>query len=327
MKNSRKLMSNKIATAITAGLLLSTTIPATHASAADQTISYSNYVNSKENSDAYMSNINIANECPGYNLTRRNGVSYGSFVHKTYYSSTTKSYRGINIMLPANYTPQKKYPVLYVLHGIFGDENTLLGNNISEIVGNQVANGNAKDMIVVLPNVYASTNGASPSFTDAGVAGYNNFINDLVNDLMPYMKNNYSISESREDQAIAGFSMGGRQALYIGMTRSDLFGYVMGISPAPGLTPGRDWAMYHPGQLQESELKVKHTEAPPYAIMLCCGTNDRTVGNFPESYHNILTNNSVNHIWYTVPGADHDNRAIASGINNFVGAIFHTNNK
>lgn len=326
MISNNKFIVKKIATVLTTGLLISTTIPAINASAAEESIVQSNYRNSsKETSDAYMNNIKISAECPSYNLTRRNNVSYGSFVHKTYYSSTTRSNRGVNIMLPANYNPQKKYPVLYVLHGIFGDENTLLGNNISEIVGNQIADGNAKEMIVVLPNVYASTNGVGPSFSDAGVAGYNNFINDLVNDLMPYMKNNYSISTAREDQAIAGFSMGGRQALYIGMTRSDLFGYVMGISPAPGLTPGRDWAMNHPGQLQENELKVKHTEAPPYAIMLCCGTNDHTVGNFPESYHNILTGNNVNHIWYTVPGADHDNRAISSGINNFVGAIFHAN--
>lgn len=277
----------------------------------------------KKISDAYMKNIKIVNECPSNNLIKRNNVSYGSFVHKTYYSSTTKSNRGVNILLPANYNPQKKYPVLYVLHGIFQDENSLLSNNISEIVANQVADGNAKEMIVVLPNIYASTNGVSPSFTPEGIAGYNNFINDLENDLMPYIKNNYSISTAREDQAIAGFSMGGRQALYIGITRPDLFGYVMGISPAPGLTPGQDWAMYHSGQLQESELKIANPANTPYAIMVCCGTNDSVVGKFPESYHNILNRNNQNHIWYTVPGADHDGKAICSGINNFVAAIFH----
>ena len=262
--------------------------------------------------DAYMSKIHIDNICPSTSIQKRYGVSYGSFVHKTYYSSTTKSMRGVNVLLPANYNPQKKYPVLYVLHGVFGNENSLLGNSIENIVANKVADGKAKEMIVVLPNIYAGANGETPSLTPEGLKGYDNFINDLTKDLMPYIQKNYSVSTDRKDQAIAGFSMGGREALYIGITRPDIFGYVMGISPAPGLTPGRDWATTHPGQLQESQLKITDTKHVPYAIMLCCGTNDRVVGTFPESYHNILTRNKTNHIWYTVPGADHDIRAIQS---------------
>lgn len=80
-----------------------------------------------------------------------------------------------------------------------------------------------------------------------GIAPYDNFINDLANDLMPFIEENYSVLTGRENQAIAGFSMGGREALYIGFTRPDLFGYVLAIAPAPGLTPGTDWAMTHPG--------------------------------------------------------------------------------
>lgn len=275
----------------------------------------------------YMQNIKIVSDCPYNTLKKRNGVTYSTFTHKTYYSSTTKSNRGVNIMLPQNYNFNKKYPVLYLLHGIMEDENSLLVNPISEIITNQILDGNAEEMIVVLPNMYACTDGSKPSFRPETIASYDNFINDLINDLMPYIRENYSVLTSREFQAIAGFSMGGREALYIGITRPDIFGYVMGISPAPGLTPGKDWALSHPGQLQESELKITNTECTPYAIMLCCGTNDNVVGKFPESYHNILTRNKVAHIWYTIPEADHNGKAVASGLNNFVGAIFHTNNK
>ena len=272
-------------------------------------------------SDKYMSDIKVSEYCPSSYSTRKNGVAYGNITHKTYYSNTTHSNRGYNILLPANYNPSKKYPVLYVLHGIFGDESSMIGNNITEIVGNHVADGTAKDMIVVFPNMYASTNGAAPGMNDAGVQGYDNFINDLVNDLMPHIENNYSVLTGRDNTAIAGFSMGGRETLFIGISRPDLFGYVMAIAPASGVVEATDWAMHHKGQMLESEFKIAD-ESMPYALMICCGTNDSVVGKFPESYHNLFTRNNTNHIWYTVGGADHDGTAISSGLNNFVGAIF-----
>lgn len=280
----------------------------------------------KEISDEYMRNITIAMDCPTSNSSARPNVNYGSMVHKTYYSTTTRSNRGVNILLPANYSTSKQYPVLYVLHGIFGDENSMIdsSNAIKEIVGNRVTDGSASEMIVVFPNMYASADGTPAGMSVEGMLGYDNFINDLTNDLMPYIQQNYSILTAREYQAICGFSMGGREALFIGITRPDLFGYVMGICSALGLTPGNNFfAGNHPGQLQESELRIQNPEDTPYAIMICAGTNDSVVGTFPESYHNILTRNNTNHIYYTVSGAGHDNRSIRSGMNNFIGAIFH----
>jgi hypothetical protein len=52
--------------------------------------------------------------------------------------------------------------------------------------------------------------------------------------------------------------------------------------------------------------------------MICCGTRDGVVGKFPESYHNIMTTNKVEHLWYEVPGADHDSNAIKSGLYNLL---------
>ena len=104
---------------------------------------------------------------------------------------------------------------------------------------------------------------------------YDNFINDLTNDLMPFIEENYSVLTGRENQAIAGFSMGGREALYIGFTRPDLFGYVLAIAPAPGLTPGTDWALAHPGQMQEDELRIKTLMIP--LILLCSAPVQMTV--------------------------------------------------
>ena len=277
-------------------------------------------------SDAYINTIKITENCPEAEYERKDDVTYGTVVHKTYDSKTTGLTRGVNIILPPNYDEAKKYPVLYLLHGIFGNEYVLINDNnnkIVEISGNLIAEGKAKEMIIVLPNMFAASDkDLQPGFTAESTAAYDNFINDLVNDLMPFMEENYSVLTGRENQAISGFSMGGREALYIGFTRPDLFGYVLAVAPAPGLTPGKDWAMTHPGQMQEDELKIKSSEETPYLIMVCCGTKDSVVGSFPKSYHNILDQNEVNHIWYEVPGADHDSNAIRSGLYNFITSIF-----
>lgn len=281
-----------------------------------------------EISEEYMSNIEITEDCPPSVSEKRDDVTYGTVVHKTYDSTTTGLTRGVNIILPANYNETKKYPVLYLLHGIGGNEFALLNDansNIVQLIGNLISEGEAAEMIVVLPNIFATTVvGKTAGFDKETVDAYDNFIYDLTKDLMPYIEENYSILQGRENQAIAGFSMGGREAIYIGFTRPDLFGYVTGIAPAPGLTPGKDWAMEHPGQLEEDELVIQDSNYIPYVIMICCGTKDGVVGSFPKSYHDILTNNGVKHIWFEVPEADHDGKAIRSGLYNFCTSIFPT---
>lgn len=270
--------------------------------------------------------MDIALDCPESIYAPREGVEYPKAIHEVYHSNTTGLDRGVNILLPNGYSEEKQYPVLYLLHGIFGDEYTLINDaecRIPEITTNLVADGIAKEMIVVLPNMYAKTEESqAPGFSEAAVAPYDNFINDLVNDLIPYIEENYSVLEGRENRAIAGFSMGGRETLFIGINRPDLFGYIGAIAPAPGLTPAKDWAMTHKGQMQEDEVYIKDTEHMPYLLMVCCGTVDGTVGKFPLTYHELLEKNQVEHIWYEVPGADHNAQAIRSGLNNFVAAIF-----
>lgn len=260
--------------------------------------------------------------CPTEVTQRKSDRAYGTVEHVTYHSETTGLDRGASILLPPGYSTDKKYPVLYFLHGIFGDEYCIIndGNNkIPEILGNLAAEGKAREMIVVFPNMYATSDpNQKPGFDDAAIAPYDNFINDLVNDLIPYIESNYSVSSEKEDRAIIGFSMGGRESLFIGVSRPDLFSCIGAISPAPGLTPAKDWAMSHPGQLEESELKITDTENIPKLLMICCGTNDSVVGKFPLSYHEIMEKNEVEHLWYEVPGADHNDQAIRSGLYNFV---------
>lgn len=260
--------------------------------------------------------------CPSEICIKQMGVEYGTVEHITYQSVTTGLERGVNVLLPANYSEEKKYAVLYFQHGIFGDENSLIndGNNkIKEIVANLVAEGRTKDMIVVFPHMFAKTDpNQQPGFSAEAMIPYDNFINDLVNDLIPLIESKYSVHTDRENRAILGFSMGGRETLFIGLSRPDLFGYIGAIAPAPGLVPGKDHFMTHVGQMQEEEVKFAEGAELPELLMVCCGTKDGVVGKFPESYHNLFDANGVEHLWYEVPGADHDSNAIRSGLYNFL---------
>ena len=276
-------------------------------------------------------NDEIDVKCPASVTTTRKDVTYGAFTHGTYYSETCGMDRGYCILLPADYSTEKKYPVLYLLHGIFGNEYSFSqdsSNKIKEIVGNMAADGYIEETIIVCPDMYAKTDPAQkPGFDGESCLPYDNFINDLVNDLMPYIEKEYSVLTGRENTYLAGFSMGGRETLFITLQKPELFGYVCVISAAPGIVATTDKFMTHPGMLEESEVKFAEDAVTPEVFILCCGSRDSVVGQYPKSYHEMLEANGSDHIWYEIPGADHDNDAIKSGLFNLFKQIANKNVK
>ncbi|OUM70474.1 carbohydrate esterase family 1 protein [Piromyces sp. E2] len=273
----------------------------------------------------YMKKINPVHSLPSFNGSNASVI----VENVSYNSKTTGTTRPLNIILPENYSKDKKYPVFYFLHGLFGDENSLLTNvaGPENIPANLFKEGKAKEMIIVLPSVYAPAPGTAiePCYKQEHFDGYDNFINDLVNDLMPFIESNYSVLTGRENTAIAGFSMGGRTALYIGYSRPDLFGYVAAFSPAPGVVETTDkFTGYHKGLFaSESDFTIMEpTKYTPYVTIISCGTADSVVFDFPKSYHQILDTNGQYNIWIEVPGSDHDDYAINVGLYNFLTSIF-----
>lgn len=273
----------------------------------------------------FVLNGEIDERCPLVFDSTRSNVSYGQFTHATYFSQTCQMERGYSILLPADYSTDTKYPVLYLLHGIFGDEYSFSGdgsNKIKEIVVNMAADGLIEETIVVCPNMYATSDpDQKPGFDSASVLPYDNFINDLVNDLMPHIEETYSVLTGRENTYLAGFSMGGRETVFITLQRPELFGYVCAISAAPGIVATQDKFMKHDGQLTESEVKFADGAIEPNVFILCCGTRDSVVGTYPKQYHELLEANGASHIWYEITGADHDNTAIKSGLFNLLKQI------
>ena len=253
-------------------------------------------------------------------------VKLGTVKHETYYSNTCRMERGFSILLPASYDGVKKYPVVYFQHGIFGDENGTVqddSNKFKQISANLAYDGKAKEMIFVFGHMYATDDPAQqPGFDAVAIKPYDNFLNELVNDLMPYIESHYAVLTGRENTAVCGFSMGGRESLYIGLERPDLFAYIGAIAPAPGLVPGKDGFMTHEGTLQESEVKFPDGMPLPEFVMICCGTVDSVVGKFPLSYHKLFEQNGIDHLWFEINGADHNNIAIRTGLYYFIQKAF-----
>ena len=277
----------------------------------------------------FMENVRSAlseNEAPGI-TEERQGTDYGTLQKYTYYSETAKRDTNVNVLLPPGYDENREYPVLYMLHGYWGNEDSLLDAGdpslkLRQILGNLIEDGEAEEMIVVFPYIFCSEDKPYCTALDLeNTLCYDNFINDLTTSLMPFIEENFSVKTGRENTAITGFSQGGREALFIGITRSDLFGYVGGVCPAPGLTPGADLSQ-HPGQLEESELKIDKSKGEPYLLMVSAAVNDSVVGDAPYNYHDILTRNGEDHVWHTVTNGDHGGNSIRPHFYNFVKAIF-----
>ena len=248
---------------------------------------------------------------------------YGKIKKYQYYSTTAKRKTNVNVFLPPNYSKDETYPVLYLLHGYYDNEDWMAEEmvELKKILSNLINQGEARDMIVVMPYIFCSPEMEVCTGMDLqNSLCYDNFVNDLITDLMPFIEEKFSVATGRENTAITGFSMGGRESLFIGITHPEIFGYVGAVCPAPGLTPGNDLNQ-HPGQLKEDELTFSE-ENNPYLMLLSAAKEDGAVGNNPEIIHNILVNNGVKHLWNVIPDGGHDASSVRVHLYNYFRMIF-----
>ncbi|MBQ5770861.1 MAG: esterase family protein [Clostridia bacterium] len=248
----------------------------------------------------------------------KSGILYPKAEEKTYYSTTCMKDRKCMVYLPADYTTGKEYPVLYLFHGIGGDHKEWKGGKPDIIVGNLVAAGEAPEMIIVTPNckaIHANATVSGGAYSADAIGGFDNFINEMTNDLMPFIAANYSVKEGRENTAIAGLSMGGRVALHLGISMPETFGYVGAFCPAPGVVGDAV------GQALFDNEEFKGSEEYPQLILICTGLTDNTVGDWPEIYYNTLTENGTEAMFYKCVGG-HDFFVWKNGLYNFAKRIF-----
>ena len=247
----------------------------------------------------------------------------GKLEHIQYYSKKAEKDKGAYVWLPPNYSPENKYPVFYVNHGITGDESSMLkGFALPEMASNLILSGEAEPMIMVFTFMYTNKDKANcTAITAEETPFYDAFLDDLTDSLMPYIEANYPVLTGFENTAIGGFSMGGRESLYISIMRPDLFGYVAASSPAPGVVPGKDMFMVHEGCMSEDEFKFA-PEAAPHVLIVAGGTKDFVVGTFPQQYHELFAKNGTDHIWLSVPEGGHDGSVGIPVFYNFLKCLF-----
>ena len=168
----------------------------------------------------------------------REGIAHGKIETAEYDSTTVGNKRKTLVYLPPGYSNETKYPVLYLLHGIGGDEEEWHRHGHPEIIlDNLIAEKKAVRMIVVLPNGRAQKNDRAVGNIMASAPAFATFEQDLLKDLIPFIEANYAAKTNREGRALAGLSMGGGQSLNFGLGNLDTFAWIGGFSSAPNTKP------------------------------------------------------------------------------------------
>ncbi len=323
----------------------------------------------------------------------REGIEKGKLEQVTYDAPAVADglKRWMDVYTPAGYSPDKKYPILVLMHGIGGNEvhewtrHNQDHGNADIVLDNLIADKKIVPMVVIFPNGNATATpagrgggggrgfggggggpGGLPATAPAGAApgggakapemngeqyyfvgapgapaaappagggpgaggppgggfgggrgfgggGFggpgggrgrggrgggiggpgwgDNFTNDLLKDILPFMESHYSVYADREHRAIAGLSMGGGQALNIGLAHMDTFAWVGAFSNAPN-TQSVDQLVPDPAATTK-QLSL---------LWIGCGDNDQTVRLGPYNFHKGLEAKNVPHVWYVDKG-------------------------
>jgi enterochelin esterase-like enzyme len=248
----------------------------------------------------------------------REGIERGKLERIDYDSKTVGVKRWMQVYTPPGYSTDKKYPVLYLLHGIGGNEREewAKGGVANVVLDNLIADKKIEPMIVVLPNGNATTNTTDGGFGGGGggrAGGFGGwgkpFEDDLIQDIIPFMESHYSVKPDRKSRALAGLSMGGGQSLNIGLANLDTFAWVGGFSSAPNTKPVAEL-------VPDPEKATKQLNL----LYLSCGNKDGLI-RISQGVHAYLKENNVPHIWHVDEHA-HDFQHWKNGLYNFSQLIF-----
>ncbi|HEA22265.1 hypothetical protein LCGC14_1004030 [marine sediment metagenome] len=225
----------------------------------------------------------------------KSSIEKGKIDSITYISKTVGTDRKAIIYTPPGFSKSKKYPVLYLLHGIGGDEKEwLTEGNPQVILDNLYAQGKLEPMLIVMPNGRAMKNDRATGdiFAADKVAAFANFEKDLLNDLIPFVEKKFKVYKDKEHRAISGLSMGGGQTLNFGLGNLDTFSWVGAFSSAPNTKT--------PEELLPEPALAKNVEL----LWISCGDKDGLMP-FSKRTSDYLTDHDIPHIFYVEPGG-HD---------------------
>jgi len=180
-------------------------------------------------------------------LYKVNKVPHGSVTRRWYESPENGMTRRITVYTPAGYENSKeKYPVLYLLHGMGGDEEAWMAlGRTSQILDNLIAQGKSKPMLVVMTNGNVAQE-AAPGESSLGFYKPTMQLPNTMDgkfeesfpDVIKFIESNYRVKADKADRAIAGLSMGGYHTLHISRYYPNTFDYVGLFSAA--IMPNKD---------------------------------------------------------------------------------------
>jgi enterochelin esterase-like enzyme len=249
-------------------------------------------------------------EPPAEIAANRPDVPHGRLEMIEYDSKTVGTKRKMQVYTPPGYSPEKKYPVLYLLHGIGGDETEwqrFATPNL--LLDNLLAAGKAVPMIVVMPNGRAQKNDRAEGNVFASAPAFAAFEQDLLQDVIPAIESRYSVQADREHRAIAGLSMGGGQSLNFGLAHLDTFAWIGGFSSAPNTKP--------PAQLVPDPAAAR---GKLKLLWLSCGNKDGLL-RISQGVHAYLKEKNIPHVW-NVDAHAHDATEWRNNLHYFLQRLF-----
>ena len=223
-------------------------------------------------------------------------VPHGVVHQHWYQSKTTGNARGLFVYTPPGYdsNAKKKYPVLYLLHGAGDSEHAWIeAGKANRLADNLIASGKMKPMLIVMPNGFATFQ-ANKLKSEVKKPEISAFEKDLLSDIIPYIQESYNVSAKREKRAIAGLSMGGRQAVTIGLTNLEDFSYVAGFSAAVRNTS-------EDKRVSSVLSKPKEVNAKLNLFWMGCGRQD-WLFDTNNKFSEMLSQKGIDHTFYPTEG-------------------------
>jgi enterochelin esterase family protein len=229
-------------------------------------------------------------------------VPHGTVHPVAYTSKALGTARNVVVYTPPGYeNSTTRYPVLYLLHGAGSNETSWTQRGRANVIlDNLIADGKLKPLVVVMPFGFAFQRAAGARGDGAeNKTQREGFARDFLGDVIPLIETRFRVYADREHRAIAGLSLGGAQALAIGLTHTDLFSRVAGFSSAMGAannpeTGGVDFnAVLADSARLNSQLKL---------LWIGCGTED-TLFESNREFSALLAKNKVEHVFRVTGGA------------------------
>lgn len=236
-------------------------------------------------------------------------VPHGVVHRHSYASSVRGGEAPLMVYTPPGYDPKSgaRLPVVYLLHG-FGDDETLWTEigRAHAIADNLIAQGRMKPALIVMPFGHPVPRDASAGFRLSNEYRAENFEamqRDVLETVIPFVEAHYSIDTTPAARAIVGLSMGGGQALGIGLAHPDQFDWVGGFSAAQvGGFVAAPTAVDFSARFPELVAPAARAQKAPRLLWLGCGRSDALVLPNLQVFEAWLTTNAIKHTWRVTDG-------------------------